>query len=97
MVARDVVMEMVSQRGTRIKEVGVDGWLAELSEEAIQCLKQVGVAEDEARRDLELDLAEEENPQVFLETLVAEARTVQKLGKTSEVAEKMRQADTEEE
>lgn len=90
MAAREVVSELVSQREGRLRAVGVEGWMRELTEEAIGALQEVGVSESVAREDLAMDLAEEKDPRTFLETLVAETRTVRRLGKMGEVAEQMK-------
>lgn len=91
MVARSVAEEIAVQRASRLVSAGAEKWVQELTEEAVLYLGQLGVGEAEARADLAADMTEEKDPQAFIETFVAEARLMQRLGKVEEVARLMKE------
>lgn len=93
-VAQEVLLELTRQRAERMAVVGAEGWRAELEQEVIQHLVKAGVAQEVATSDVRQDLRDDADPQLLLETVVAEARMVDRLGLSDQVRQAMEEGAT---
>lgn len=83
--ARAILLEMSKQRKEVHRVQGVDAWKTRLVDEAAGFLGELGFSDEQARHDIDLEMASAEHPVLALEMLVFEQRLVRSLGEMEEL------------